>query len=114
MAEKLGINCAFGNGAAIDGNVLGMLARRVLVDDFRKEFLARAGLSGDEDAQVYRGNAYGACYRLGKGGGVADDAEAKFGALHSGIVCDSAVHVVNGKYGGGVRDLGCHLRWRSW
>ena len=67
VAEKLGIDCAFGNGAAIDGNVLGMLARRVLVDDFRKKFLARTGLSGDENAQVYRGNAYGACHRLGKG-----------------------------------------------
>ena len=54
MSEEFRINGPFGNGTAINRNVLPMLASAVLMDNLRKAFLTHTALAGNQHGQVSR------------------------------------------------------------
>ena len=49
MSEKFGINRAFRNGTTVDGKVLLVLSRRVVVNNARDSFLTHTVLTLNED-----------------------------------------------------------------
>ena len=92
VAEQFGVNRSLGNGAAVHGNVFGMLARGIGMDDFREKLLAGTTLAGDEHRQVDRRHAQGALNRTDKRGSVADDAEPLLGLQHLGRLARHGHH----------------------
>ena len=82
MAEQFGIDRSFGNGATVDGNIAGMLARTVGMDDFREKLLARTALAGYEHRQVYGSHLNGPVDSRDQSRRVADNAEPHLGLLY--------------------------------
>ncbi len=86
VAEQLGVYRALGDGATVDSDVAGMLARRESVDNLRKKLLARAALARDEHRQVYRSHPHRAHHGLVEFGRIAYDAIAATGLKHLGRI----------------------------
>ena len=59
MPEEFRIDGTFGNRRAVDGYIFIVFARRIGVDDLRKELLAHAALARDKDGQVGGGHTHG-------------------------------------------------------
>ncbi len=89
VAEKLGVDGAFGDGAAVDGYVFGVFARAVGVDYLREKLFARAAFARDEDREVDWGHAHGAFDGGKESRSVAHDAEAA--ACGVGLSVEGAV-----------------------
>ena len=81
VAEELGVDGAFGDGAAVDGQVFPGPAAAVLVDDLGDVLLADAALACDQDGQVRGGHGDGRLQGTVQPGIVADDVEFIFEAL---------------------------------
>ena len=82
MPEKLAVDGAFGNSAAVHRYVALVAARAVLVDDFREKFLSRAALADDEHTQVDGRHAQRTLDGPYQGGRFADDAKPLLGAFY--------------------------------
>lgn len=78
MAEELRVDGALGDGAAVDGDIFIVFARRVGVDDLREKLLAHAALARHQHRQIGRRDAHGHFERPVQELRVADDAEALF------------------------------------
>ena len=52
MAEELGVDGAFGDGATVDGEILLTTARRIIMDYAWNDFLTHTALSDDEHTEV--------------------------------------------------------------
>ena len=82
VAEKLGVDGAFGYGSAVDGNVFPVFAGTVGMDYLWKELFAGTAFAGDEHGQI------DGCYLQSSGDspyqarGVTDNAEPLFGLLY--------------------------------
>ena len=59
MPEEFRIDGTFGNRRAVDGYIFIVFARRIGVDDLRKELLAHAALARDKDGQVGGSHTHG-------------------------------------------------------
>ena len=59
MPEEFRVDGTFGNRRAVDGYIFIVFARRIGVDDLRKELLAHAALARDKDGQVGGGHTHG-------------------------------------------------------
>ena len=81
VAEQLGVDGSFGNGAAVDGKVFACLAAAELVDDLRDIFLADAALARDQDREVRGGHGNGRLQRAVQPGVVSNDVEFIFDPL---------------------------------
>ena len=84
VAEQLRVDGALGDGAAVDGDIAGVLAGRVLVYNLGKELLTRATLADYQHRQVDRCHHQRTRHRLVEGRRVADDAKTLLGARNLG------------------------------
>jgi hypothetical protein len=82
VPKQLRINRALGDGAAVDGNELPVLARRQRVNDLRKGLLARPALAGDEHRHIGGGHLRGHLNGVVQRRRVADDAEPLLDGLN--------------------------------
>ena len=78
MAEKFGIDSAFGNSAAVDGDVFVVLTRAVVVNDFWKKLLAGTAFAVDEHRQVDLRSEQSAANGVVERLGIANNAESLF------------------------------------
>ena len=78
MSEEFAVDGAFGDGSAVDGEVLLMLAGRVVVDKSWKDFLTHPVLAFNKDAEVGGSNLYSHVEGSVESGAVADDGISLF------------------------------------
>ncbi len=69
MAEQLAFQQGVGDGGTVDGHKRLWRPRAMLVDEFCRQFLAGAGLTGDEQGAI-------SCGHLAEGVGYLDDLRA--------------------------------------
>ena len=59
MPEEFRVDGTFGNRRTVDGYIFIVFARRIGVDDLRKELFAHAALARDKDGQVGGSHTHG-------------------------------------------------------
>jgi hypothetical protein len=76
VAEQLAVDGAFRDGSAVYGYVFGVLARAVLMYDFRKKLFAGTAFTRYVHTQVDGSHTHCACHSLHERRRGAHDAEA--------------------------------------
>ena len=92
MAEKLRVDGTFRDSAAVDRDILPMLAAAVLMDNLGEMLLAHAALAGDEHREVGGSHLDGNVYRAVQPFGISDNAELEFHLLN--VCCDHVFHLI--------------------
>ena len=81
MSEQFGIDCPFGNSAAVDGEILAVFPAAVLMYDLGNILLSDTAFACDEDGQIGRGYSDGCLKSPVQGGIISDDVVLVFQPL---------------------------------